>query len=668
MPATHSEERQLVELAMRLAVVEALGRRGIRLPMILDDAFCGVRAEALERALHCLENFAARDYQILLLTSDQSLAHRVRSGGGGVCYLRPSANVNARRLPVEIPASYVSYTREPNDDHVWRPIRVRRLPRTQEVDADPSEINRFLTGYANADQWDGWSSLPPEPIGYRLAPRYAQGSRRDFADDHDLPSDNRWRSTDLTKSRRFFLAESSAVDEIPGMDLRWAHRLRQNGVSRVSHFLDAEPHWVVDTIRSNWVQRDAVRAMQAASNLMCRVPHLRAFDARLLVGCGIVEPRQLQQTHPARLAAMVDQFLGSEAGQLILRTGNKYELSRIMSWISAARQRYGLPQSNRTTWPTFGQEHTSQNPNWDRVAQRPLPADRLGAWINDGWPAERAYAQRDGSDFARYARDPRHPSADWDRAGDSVANDRAARAGSGLDRADGDRGERADWDRPHRSNRRRQLRSSRPGTRSGRIRAMRASQGPATHVASTTRDYRSPVVQRRSTAPREEKRRVVSMSSSSGVSSGTGTLKFYLDPQSPVVDAPSIGDAMAERLQRIGIKYVSDLLAANPESVAQNLDARKVTAQVVVAWQHQARLVCRIPFLRGHDAQLLVLAGFTSPEQLRSASVPDIHARVAQAASSKDGMRYLRGASSPDLAEVADWHTWAAQSRTLRAA
>ncbi len=71
---------------------------------------------------------------------------------------------------------------------------------------------------------------------------------------------------------------------------------------------------------------------------MCSVPQLRAFDARVLAGCGIEHPQTLAEMHPGRLLKRVEQFLTTAKGQEILRSGSNYELSRITTWIASARR------------------------------------------------------------------------------------------------------------------------------------------------------------------------------------------------------------------------------------------------------------------------------------------------------------------------------------------
>jgi len=145
-------------------------------------------------------------------------------------------------------------------------------------------------------------------------------------------------------------------------------------------------------------------------------------------------------------------------------------------------------------------------------------------------------------------------------------------------------------------------------------------------------------------------------------------LRFYLDIDSPVVDAPSIGPKIAERLNTFGIRTINDFLRANAASITSQLNDKRVSAETILQWQQQSTLVCRVPNLRGHDAQQLVACGITTAEQLASCNVASLVGKVATFASTKAGQRILRGAPGADEAEVRDWIQWASSSRSLRAA
>ncbi|MEN0110530.1 MAG: DUF4332 domain-containing protein [Planctomycetota bacterium] len=146
---------------------------------------------------------------------------------------------------------------------------------------------------------------------------------------------------------------------------------------------------------------------------------------------------------------------------------------------------------------------------------------------------------------------------------------------------------------------------------------------------------------------------------------GESTLRFYLEPGADIEAAPSIGPKRAERLAAIGVATVTDLLEGDPERIAAELDDSRVDAATIVAWQHQAGLVCRVPGLRGHDAQVLVGCGFTTPEDIASMKPSELLEFVEPFCDTPEGQRALRGSSRPDLKEVGEWIEGARQRRSL---
>ncbi len=145
-------------------------------------------------------------------------------------------------------------------------------------------------------------------------------------------------------------------------------------------------------------------------------------------------------------------------------------------------------------------------------------------------------------------------------------------------------------------------------------------------------------------------------------------LKFHLEPSHHVEAAPAIGPSMAKRLQAVGVVTVGQLLACDGAAVAKRLKQRRVTAETVAEWQLLASLVCRVPELRGHDAQILVACGVENPERLAELSPADLFQQVLPFVRSKAGKRVLRSGAEPTLEEVGDWIRWARQARKLDAA
>lgn len=141
--------------------------------------------------------------------------------------------------------------------------------------------------------------------------------------------------------------------------------------------------------------------------------------------------------------------------------------------------------------------------------------------------------------------------------------------------------------------------------------------------------------------------------------------KFYLTRSQDVVDAPSIGPKTADRLIEEGVKTVGDLMDADAETLAELIDVRHITAEVIRDWQAQSDLVMTVPNLRGTHAQLIVGAGFRDAESLAIADPADLSARVLAFAASADGQRVLRSGAPPDIEAIA---AWGAAARHARAA
>ncbi|MEZ6065082.1 MAG: DUF4332 domain-containing protein [Planctomycetaceae bacterium] len=145
-------------------------------------------------------------------------------------------------------------------------------------------------------------------------------------------------------------------------------------------------------------------------------------------------------------------------------------------------------------------------------------------------------------------------------------------------------------------------------------------------------------------------------------------VRFYLDLDDPIVDAPSIGPKTAKRLQQVGISCVSMLLEYSAADVVALLEVDTITVEDVLAWQQQARLMCQVPGLRGHDVQMLVACGITDPEQLAGMNGKQLHQQVTRFVATPTARRLMRNPQAPDANEVRNWITWAADSRPLRAA
>ncbi len=570
VPPSQSSERQLVELAIRMAILESAAHRIGRLPLILDDALDGFHGQTLDHVVCVLIEFARQGQQVLLMTSEQEVAERVRVHHGWVAHLSPTT-IESDSF-VQAPVVY-------REQSFVAPIRPAAVRPVVYMDYAPSlaDVNAQLSAAANAHPIDV-AVTSARPLGEPQIYRY-----NDYPRSEPVPI--------AANPTRFFLTERSRIEEAPGMHTAFGARARELGLETVGQWISTDPRWIADHMGPTFASIETIVARQSEAKLMCGVPQLRAFDARVLAGCGIRNPQTLAQMHPGRLLRTVETFLTTPSGQEILRSGTSYELSRITTWIASARRSLDRNESGQ-------RRRRMRDPRGGRSDRR-----------SDG--RERSYRSNDRDAEAVAARTPRVP---------------------------GERTTRVErTDRPE------------------RVRAARSEREyaqPTSNPAYTTRQVET-------TASHSTARKSHSSSTSA---------RFYLELDSQVVDAPSIGPRMTESLNKLGIHTVRDLLNAKPQSVADQLADKRISGETIAEWQNQATLVCRIPNLRGHDAQMLVACGVTTPEQLLAYSASKLHTAVASYASSKAGQRLLRGSAGADLEEVQQWLDWAQQSRTLLAA
>ncbi len=87
---------------------------------------------------------------------------------------------------------------------------------------------------------------------------------------------------------------------------------------------------------------------------------------------------------------------------------------------------------------------------------------------------------------------------------------------------------------------------------------------------------------------------------------------------------------MAERLGPLGVNTVRDLLEIDAASIAEQLADKRFDMQSIIDWQDQARLVCTVPSLRGHDAQMLVASDVRTAENLAVQDVDSLTSEVSR--------------------------------------
>ena len=492
VPPSETRQRRLVDLAIRLAIAQAARSRIGRIPFLLENSLDGFRGEPLEQILHVVSNFSRDGWQILLTTADEFIARRIAGHGGTVA-----------RVHENLRYAKPQYVIDSDTDLGLHPIldRAPIVPASTATTGDYSDINRQLDWLAQQDYSQN---------AYRIEPMVYQKN-----------------------GKTFYLSKESLIESVPGLGIETLRRLRSVGIHRVGDFIGTTvPRLAsVTGLRAEWLQNTI-----GVAELMCEVPQMRVFDARVLVSCGVQSPKQLSGTNPLVIAKKVHRFLDTDAGRALRKSAERGEVVRLQRWIQTIYQQHGLVTSQNNNAGDF---------DWDLI--------------------EQSYDADNDPDFR-------------EDAGQAVAK---------------------------------------------------------FNIYSGKTD---------------------------------ATWKFYLDLASPVVDAPTIGPKMAQKLESIRVKTVGDLLAGDSGDIAAAIGEKAVTADTVETWKIQSMLVCRVPNLRGQDAQLLVAAGYRTAESIAEASGDSLYEAIARVASSKQGLRYLRGGNPPDRDRVVSWIEWSKHSRMVKAA
>ncbi len=196
----------------------------------------------------------------------------------------------------------------------------------------------------------------------------------------------------------------------------------------------------------------------------------------------------------------------------------------------------------------------------------------------------------------------------------------------------------------------------------------RSSRRGASSSSNSSRRNASRGNRSRSNGSRSRRNGDARRTSSNGSDRQSHEWRFHLELSSDVEAAPSIGPKTAERLAKVGIHTVNDLLEADPESTAELLDTRHIRSKTILEWQNQARLVCQIPELHGYGAMLLVACGLTKPNEISSFDPTELISRVQEFCETKQGQRILRSAEAPSAKRISRWIELAQHCRSLEAA
>ncbi|MCA9206387.1 MAG: DUF4332 domain-containing protein, partial [Planctomycetales bacterium] len=387
---------------------------------------------------------------------------------------------------------------------------------------------RSLPGFSHAStRGINLVALPPAPVTSAVAipeekpprPPVSKPVPKTASTPNEMPEASRSPGVEKVLRKRP-LYPHSPIEHLGLRDRNAVNALRAAGIHRVEQLLAATSEELAARTDDSSVTARRIYQWRSCAALRCFLEELEANDAALLVACGIDDPETLADADLEQLYTRVKTYLESDEGVKFARNRAGFNRSQASRWIEAAR---GV----RDQWQTSGWDRTSIG----RAFTSESPSERQRRSLR----TERQTEEREIS--AREISAPEPPTL---RLHESSREDEATRSVRTRSSRDGDTSQ---------SNRRTSRRGSdgeRRRTRSDERRQMRVDRQ---HVEEHEHDSESTVSQSRSDQNRQTPAATASRESAAPresaasrvESSRTDSFRFYLEPDSPVVDAPSIG-------------------------------------------------------------------------------------------------------------------------------
>lgn len=295
---TEAQHDQLY-LALTLALTSSHARRGIQLPLVLDEPFLRQDASGTAAMASVLRQFARDGQQLLVFTEDAYAVRCFRSLG-------------------EQPRSL-------------KQLRRQKLSPAPEPHA-----------------------VSPAGPTIRLA-QSTEMATETATDDTVKPTINREATVRLANhgGDTFYLGESSSLEHFPVLGDSTATRFARLEIHTVGDLLAADAGKVARQLQRPDITAAVVAMWQSHMGLICFVPELSLADAQVLSAAGIVGPDDLAKIDADEFYAAVEQFLSSDRGRRFAKARGRYQRGCLSTWrCGAERHRRRWEQSRtRYSWP-----------------------------------------------------------------------------------------------------------------------------------------------------------------------------------------------------------------------------------------------------------------------------------------------------------------------------
>jgi hypothetical protein len=159
-------------LCVRLALVTLMARRGVKLPMVLDDVLVNFDAVRTKRAAEVLMEFAAAGHQVLLFTCHEHMWQMFRELKVDCRRLPQRGTEETQNVPVALPEPTVEIEEIETDiaplplappPQVKKKKKRKKTPSPEVVVQEPEIIEATIPANEFSYEWTYELTTPPEP-------------------------------------------------------------------------------------------------------------------------------------------------------------------------------------------------------------------------------------------------------------------------------------------------------------------------------------------------------------------------------------------------------------------------------------------------------------------------------------------------------------------------